>query len=260
MVHTVAVCDPIQKDGIVCHDMEWVGWSRLGTLHLQGSTSHQEYWDQWNGNHETSGDESTHQILSNGLLFSTFYCFPYTTDPPTHTTQMWPSMIFTQSPLTIPYTHHTISPVPHRRPPIWPTDHIVIFSFLSLFSFTRCILLQPNQSQVITPHSQDLTIHFTTHKPCAHFTYHLYLILLYLLWKRRKFFPRTQTQVHFVSLFHLAPSHTFALFCTITPSRTFILHSLILRQETISLLSNHTPQSHIGYILRSLTPLIFVAS
>ena len=40
----------------------------------------------------------------------------------------------------------------------------------------------------------DLTIHFAAHKPCAHFTYRLYLRLLYLLWKRRKFFsPRTQT-------------------------------------------------------------------
>ena len=32
-----------------------------------------------------------------------------------------------------PIPHCTIGPVPHRRPPIWPTDHVVIFSFLSLF-------------------------------------------------------------------------------------------------------------------------------
>ena len=86
-------------------------------------------------------NESTHQILSYGLLFLTFYHFPYTADPLTCTTPTWPSATFTwtfvQSPLTIPYTHGTISPVPHRRPPIWPTDHIVIFSFLSLFSFTQ---------------------------------------------------------------------------------------------------------------------------
>ena len=31
-------------------------------------------------------DESTHQILSYGLLFSTFYHFPYTADPLTSTT------------------------------------------------------------------------------------------------------------------------------------------------------------------------------
>ena len=95
--------------------------------------------------------------------------------------------------LTIPYTHHTISPVPCRRPFIWPMDHIVTFSFLSLFSFTQHILLQSDQSQIVAPHDRDLTIHFATHKPCAQFTYRLYLRLLYLLWKTRKFSPRTQT-------------------------------------------------------------------
>ena len=33
-------------------------------------------------------DESTYQILSYGLLFSTFYHFLYTADPPTCTTPM----------------------------------------------------------------------------------------------------------------------------------------------------------------------------
>ena len=65
-------------------------------------------------------DESTHQIPSNGLLFSTFYHFPYTTDPPTSTVPTGPSPTFAQtfvrSPPTIPDTHHTIGPVPHRRP------------------------------------------------------------------------------------------------------------------------------------------------
>ena len=76
-----------------------------------------------------SDDESTHQILSYGLLFLTFYCFPYTAGPPT-----WPFPAFAWSPPTIPYTHRTIGPVPRRRPLIWPTDHIVTFPFLSLFS------------------------------------------------------------------------------------------------------------------------------
>ena len=56
-----------------------------------------------------------------------------------------------------------------------------------------------------------------------------------------------------------APSHfrTFALSCTsetlrrIALSQTFISHSLTLRQETISLLQNRTPQNHIGFTLRS---------
>ena len=142
-------------------------------------------------------DESTHQILSYGLLFSPFYHFSYTTGPPTSTALTWSSLTIVQrfawSLSTIPYTHRTIGPVPHRRPFIWPMDHIITFSFLSLFSFTWCILLQPDQSQVITPCNQDLTICFAAHGPCAHFTYHLYLRLLYLLRKRRKFFPRTQT-------------------------------------------------------------------
>ena len=34
---------------------------------------------------DNSADESTHQILSYGLLFLTFYRFPYTAGPPTST-------------------------------------------------------------------------------------------------------------------------------------------------------------------------------
>ena len=144
-------------------------------------------------------DESTHQILSYGLLFSTFYHFPYTADPLTCTMPMWPSTTFAQSPSIIPYTHRTIGLVPHQRPPIWPTDHVVIFSFLSLFSVTWHILSWPNQSQVIAPCNQDFTIHFAAHEPCAHFTYCLYLRLLYLLWNKKEVFPQSSD----LSLFHL---------------------------------------------------------
>ena len=35
------------------------------------------------------------------------------------------------------------------------------------------------------------------------------------------------------------------------PPSCITSHSLILHQETISLLQNHTPQNHIGYTLRS---------
>ena len=41
--------------------------------------------------YKRDGDESTHQILSYGLLFSTFYRFPYTADPPTSTAPSRPS-------------------------------------------------------------------------------------------------------------------------------------------------------------------------
>ena len=65
-------------------------------------------------------DEFTHQILSYGLLFSTFYRFPYTAGPPTFTALMRPSLTFmrrfARSLPTIPYTHRTIGPVPRRRP------------------------------------------------------------------------------------------------------------------------------------------------
>ena len=66
---------------------------------------------------------------------------------------------------------------------------LFIFSFLSLFSFTRCILSWPGQSQVIAPCDQDLTICFTAHEPYACFTYHLYSRLLYLLRKEGSFSP-----------------------------------------------------------------------
>ena len=202
--------------------------------------------------------------------------FSYTADPPTSTAPTQPSLTITQtfmrSPLTIPYTHCTIGLVPHQRPSIWPTDHIVTFSFLSLFSFTWHILSQPDQSQVVTLCDRDLTICFTTHEPCACFTYHLYLRLLYLLRKIRMFSP--ELWLKFIS------SHCFTLLClcTFTPSLYLILptcftllhrteppscttsHSLILCQETISLLPNRTPQNHIGHTLRSPDPLIFVAS
>ena len=67
-----------------------------------------------------SVDESTHQILSYGLLFLTFYHFLYTAGPPTSTTLARPSPTiarrFVRSLLTMPYTHCTIGPVPHQRP------------------------------------------------------------------------------------------------------------------------------------------------
>ena len=132
-------------------------------------------------------DEPTHQILSYGLLFLLFYPFPYTTDPPTCTTLPRPSC-----------DHHQLYPIPiapsvqyHIRDlpyDLWTT--LFIFSFLSLFSFTQCILSRPNQSQVIVPCGQDLTIRFAAHKPCARFTYRLYLRLLYLLRKTKKFSDR----------------------------------------------------------------------
>ena len=117
-------------------------------------------------------------------------------------------------------------------------DHIVTFSFLSLFSITQHILLWPDQSQVVTPCDRDLTIRFAAHKPCAHFTYHLYLRLLYLLRKTRKFSP--ELRLKFVSSRHFASLRlcTFALSCTpvtlrlIALYQTSILHHFTLLDTT----------------------------
>ena len=158
---------------------------------------------------------------------------------------MRPSTNFVWSPLTIPYTHHTISLVPHRRPPIWPMDHVVIFPFLSLFSFTQCILSQRNQSQVMALHGQDLTICFTTLAPCAHFTYRLYLRLC-IYSEKEGSFPQNS---NLVLSFHLTPSRTFILFCTsdvlctIAPSQTFVLHHFALL-DTMSGDYFTAPKSH----------------
>ena len=117
-------------------------------------------------------------------------------------------------PPTIPYTHCTISPVPHRRPSIWPTDHNVIFSFLSFFPFTWCILSWPDWSQVVALCNQDLTIRFTTHEPCAHLTYRLYLFCIYS--EKEGSFPQNSD----LSLSHLIVSlRSVSHLCSISYSR-----------------------------------------
>ena len=103
-------------------------WSQLGSLAL----NHLEY------HHPV--DESAHQILSYSLLFSPLYHFPSTADPPTCTMPTWPSAWLARSPLTIPYTHCTIGLAPYCRSSKWPTDHVVLFPFLSSFSITWRVL------------------------------------------------------------------------------------------------------------------------
>ena len=174
---------------------------------------------------------------------------------------------FVQSPPTIP-----IAPLVQYHIGDLPYDlqtMLLYFSFLSLFSFTWHILSWPDQSQVIAPCGRDLTIRFAAHEPCAHFTYHLYLRLLYLLWKRKKFSPELRlkfvsshcfTSLRLAPLLYLILLTHFTLSHHTKPLSRTTSHFLILHQETISLLLNHTPQNHIGYTLRSPSPLIFVAS
>ena len=130
------------------------------------------------------------------------------------------------------------------------------------FLLTRSILSQSDQLQIIALHDWDLTIHFATHEPCAHFTYCLYLRLLYLLQKGRKFFPQNSdlSLSHLIvllclctfvpSLYFVLPTPFTLLHHSEPPSRT-IFHPSILCPETISLLQNRTPQHHIGFAPRS---------
>ena len=138
------------------------------------------------------------------------------------------------------------------------------------FLFTRCILSRSDQSQIVALCDRDLTIRFAAHKPCAHFTYRLYLRLLYLLRKRRMFFPQNSDlsslclivllrSVFAPSLYLVLPTPFTLSHCSEPPYRT-ISHPSTLRPEIISLLQNHTPQHHIGFALRSPIPLISAAS
>ena len=64
-------------------------------------------------------DESTHQIPSNGLLFSTFYHFPFTADPPTSTALMRPFSDYCA--ITIDYT---LYPLHHQSSTTSETSHM----------------------------------------------------------------------------------------------------------------------------------------
>ena len=141
---------------------------------------------------------------------------------------------FTQPPLTVPYTHRTISPAPHCRFGIWPMDHVVLFPIFSSFSVSRCALSWTDWSQAITPHGQDLTICFTAHEPCACFYLSFVFKTLVSTLKRKKFSPQNSDLVHSAWSFLLAPLCTFALLCTsnlphaLILSQTFTLHHLAL--------------------------------
>ena len=172
---------------------------------------------------EKDDDESAHQILSYGLLFLTFYHFPHTTDPLTCTTPRL-ARTFAWSPLTIPYTHHTIGLAPCCRSFIWLTDHIVLLSFLSSFSITWHILLWADWSQAITPCGQDLTICFAAHKPCAHFIYHLYLKTLVSTLKKKEVFPQ-ELRLKFV------PPYRFTSLCLVSMSKPRCVLGLIAQTQ-----------------------------
>ena len=173
------------------------------------------------------------------------------------------------------HNHHWLYPIPIAPLAQYHVGDLPydLWTTLLYFPFLVSFLLPDICCHGLTDHRSShlaiRTICFATHKPCAHFTYCLYLRLLYLLWKTRKLSPelrlkfvssyhftllRLASSLHFTLSTHFALSH-----CTKPPSHT-TLHSLILHQETIPLLSNRTPQNHIGHTLKSPSPLICVAS
>ena len=95
-----------------------------------------------------SDDEPAHQILLYTLLFSLFHYFLYIAD----------------SPLPTPCQHdctqciHTHLCFIRPASLIWWTDFLQFTCFMSILSSPTCTLLQPDQSQILTPRGQALTI------------------------------------------------------------------------------------------------------
>ena len=211
-------------------------------------------------------DESTHQIPSNGLLFLTFYHFPYTADLPCRCNLFWPSR-----------NHHQLYPIP-IAPLVW--CHVGDLSYdlqttLLHFPFLVSSLL-PDAS------FRGPTNHRSSHRTMGTLPYaslHTNLVLILLIVVFKTFVSTPKNKEVFPQNSDLSSSCLIVLLCSVfAPSLYLVLlkpfallhcpkppscttsHSLTLRQETISLLLNRTPQNHIGYTLRSPSPLIFVAS
>ena len=167
--------------------------------------------------------------------------------------------------------HHRLYPIPiapsawyHIRDlsyDLWTTS--LHFPFLVFSLLPDAFFRGPTNRQ--SSHHMIRTLPYTS--------LHTNLVLVYLLFvfktfvstpKKKEVFP-PELRLKFALSHHFAPLHlrTFApsLYLVLPtpfalshrsepPSRT-TLHSLILRQETISLLQNRTPQNHIGFTLRS---------
>ena len=73
---------------------------------------------------------------------------------------------------------------------------------------------------------------------------------LCLIVSLRSVFASSHLRTFAPSLYLVLPTPFALSHCSEPPSRT-TSHSLILCQETISLLQNRTPQNHIGFTLRS---------
>ena len=97
-------------------------------------------------------DEPVHQILLYTLLFSLFHHFLYITDPPLCTPSNATAHIHIHSHTTLTFTSLD---QPHLF------DGQMFYNSHALFPFLvapMCALLWPDQSRILTPHSQALTI------------------------------------------------------------------------------------------------------
>ena len=174
-------------------------------------------------------------------------------------------------PLRDSHDHHWLYPIP-IAPLAWHHAEdsaydlwTMLIRFPSLVSF-----LLPNM-YCRGPTNHKSSHHMIGTLPSIFLHTNLVLILLiiciqdFCIYSKKEGSFSPELRLKFISSYHfaslcLSPLPYFTLSDYPEPSSHTTSHSLILHQETISLLSNHTPQSHIGYILRSPTPLIFVAS
>ena len=152
----------------------------------------------------------------------------------------------------IPFYFRFSFAFPTRR-----SSDLTIHMYLLLFLVSpTCPLLQSNQSQVLAPRGQALSIT----SPYAHFlVFHSYLTFLYLPFTKRKIIVkaptnclyesppklrfRTYASRSFHTISHYFASHRTA---TIPPSLLATIHL-----ETIPYPQITPPQSPIGFILRS---------
>ena len=186
---------------------------------------------------EVDIDEPPHQIHSYTLLFSLFLHFPYIADPPLRTSAPMRSHSLYQTDLAYLMD-------------IWLTIHMYLLLFLAS---PTCPLLRSDQSQVLAPRGQALSIA----SPYARIlVYHLYLTSLYLPFAKKEHHYRSPNQLPIwvsprIEILHLRfmlISHYFASHCTATIPLSLLA---TIHLETIPYPQIAPPQSPIGFILRS---------
>ena len=172
-------------------------------------------------------------------------------------------------------TNCTLYPSHHRSGNTSETFHMTyrphcyIFLSLSLvFYLTHPFAVQPIADHRTTRLGPYHTFHHTWTLCLCYLSFVFQTFVSTL--KKKEVFPQNSDSSSFclivslcsvfAPLLYLVLPTPFTLSHRPEPSSHTTLHSLTLHQETISLLPNCTPQNHIGYTLRSPSPLIFVTS